>query len=129
MNEGKITFSQSENSTNTTPHTMAATMQAPMYPPKPACGAISRAGAMNTKLPTCTMGIFAPRGPTPKLCTNVHMPLTNSADAIRMDVSSGPKPRPPAMSSGAGRVWNRMSSACCRPKAPSSAGRGHSFMP
>ena len=58
---------------------------------------------MNTKLPTCTMGIFAPRGPTPKLCTNVQMPLTNSADAIRMDVSSGPKPRPPAMSSGAGR--------------------------
>ena len=30
MNDGKITFSQSENSTNTTPHTMAATMQAPM---------------------------------------------------------------------------------------------------
>ncbi len=30
MNDGKMTLSQSENSTNTTPQMMAATMQAPM---------------------------------------------------------------------------------------------------
>ena len=104
MNDGKITFSQSEKSTNTIPHMMAATMHAPMYPPNPACGMIKRAGAINTKLPTITMGIFAPKGPTPKLCTNVQIPLTNRADAIKMDVSTGPMPNPPAMRRGAGSV-------------------------
>ena len=90
---------------------------------------ISSAGAMNTKLPTMTIGILAPKGPTPKLCTNVQMPLTNRADAIKIEVSTGPSPNPPAIKSGAGSVWNRISSACCKPKAPSSPARGTSFIP
>ena len=90
---------------------------------------MSTPGAMNTKLPTMTMGIFAPMGPSPKLCMNVHMPLTKSADATRSAVWAASSPTPADISSGAGSVWNRMINACCRPNAPSSPARGTWFMP
>ena len=112
-----MTLSQPENSTKMTPHMIAATMHAPMYPPKPDWGMIRAAGAMNTKLPTMTIGILAPMGPRPKLWMNVHMPLTNSADATSRAVCTASRPTPAEMSRGAGRVWKRMMSACCKPKA------------
>ena len=111
-NGGNITFSQSENRPNTIPQMMAATMQAPMYPPNPACGMMSNAGEMNTKLPTKPIGMRAPSGPTPKLWMMVHTPQTNSEHMMSRPVSAVLRPKPPAIRIGAGNVENMKISIC-----------------
>lgn len=90
---------------------------------------MSSAGDMNTKLLTKAIGMRAPRGPTPKLWMMVQMPLTNRLQAMSRACSAAGRPSPVPMRMGAGRVENMITSACCKPNAPSSWARGTSFMP